>query len=161
MFEFKTASEERRLVMGPAMIPDIPIYRNDESGEYNGVFRKSTIEKVMKKMGMGGFHNQFNIMHDPMQPTQGVYLFEIMMVDKDRGIKTPSVFGKEFNDGTMIMTLFVKDDVTWEEYVKTGKLRGFSVEGFFSLLFRKERPETEEIGDLEKCLTSLASMLSK
>jgi hypothetical protein len=143
-FEFKTVSSDRRLIMGPVMIPDLPIYRNDADGEYNAIFRKNTIETIMKKWGKAGYYNSFDIMHDDNQVTTGVYLFESMMVDESRGIKTPGVFGKDFNDGTWITTLYVENDTIWEEYVKTGKLKGFSVEGFFKMLFRKENEPVED-----------------
>lgn len=159
-FEFETVSEERRLVMGPAMIPDIPIFRSDENGEYDVFFRKPTIEKIIKKWGKAGFHNCFNLMHNSDNPTNGVYLFESIMVDKERGIKTPSVFKKEYNDGTWIITLFVEDDVLWEEYIKTGRLQGFSVEGFFNMVFSKPNEFSESIDSaLNAALSRLARVL--
>ena len=44
--KFEVINEEKRIVMGAAMIPDLPIYRRDERGEYYAIFREETIKSV-------------------------------------------------------------------------------------------------------------------
>src|SRR3954471_11744477 len=42
-------NEEKRIISGPAMIADLPIYRNDEGKEYYVVFDKSAIQQIATK----------------------------------------------------------------------------------------------------------------
>ncbi|MFO0453795.1 MAG: hypothetical protein ACK52I_34930, partial [Pseudomonadota bacterium] len=43
-FSFSVVNNEERIVVGPAMIPDLPIFRKDETGEYYVFFDRKTIE---------------------------------------------------------------------------------------------------------------------
>ena len=53
--EFATTNNEKRIVMGAVMIPDVPILRMDAEGkEYNCFFSKDTIRRVeeLKKINL-------------------------------------------------------------------------------------------------------------
>ena len=47
--KFEVINEEKRIVMGAAMIPDLPIYRRDERGEYYAIFKKETMLHIQLK----------------------------------------------------------------------------------------------------------------
>jgi hypothetical protein len=46
----------------------------------------------------------------------------------------------------------VDNEVIWNEYVKTGKVKGFSIEGFFSFSTPSEESKPDLIEELEKVL---------
>lgn len=132
------SDKERRIITGPLMIADMPIYRHgkipmtDEVGEYYTVFDKQTVYDIAEKFFRNKLTDQFNIMHDGGQRTKGVYIIESILVDKSRGMDAPQAF-KGINDGSWIVSVKVDNDEVWEDYVKTGTLKGFSVEGIFSV----------------------------
>ena len=126
------ADTDRRIVSGPAMIADLPIYRKDKKTgqEYNVVFRPDTIQKIVEKY----FRNQntanFNLMHQRKYLAEGVFLIESMIIDSSRGVKTPVGFDP-LPDGSWFISCKVDNEDIWKEFIKTGEFRGFSVEGEF------------------------------
>ena len=81
---FKVADEDKRIASGYAMVADLPIYRYDEQvGDHYVVFRKPTIEKIVNKFMRQGLNSEINLMHN--SPVKDVYVFESLLIDKDRG----------------------------------------------------------------------------
>ena len=48
--------------------------------------------------------------------------------------------------GTWMGTVKVNNEDVWNDYVKTGKVKGFSIEGYF--VDKMERPKDATINDL-------------
>jgi hypothetical protein len=126
---FAIASEDERIVVGPAMIPDMPIYRRDEAGEYYVVFDKKTIEKIALKFYAKGLQDQANEMHS--KPVEGVVFFQSWIADESKGIPKMKQF-EDLPDGTWFLGAKVENDETWAK-VKDGTFKGFSVEGYFDM----------------------------
>ena len=150
-----SADSERRLVMGALMIADMPIYRKgripntDTEGEYYVVFQKDTIYEIVDKFFRNGYTSNFNINHDSNKRTTDVYMIESFIVDSTRGVVPPKAF-EGISEGSWIATVKINNDEIWNDFVKTGKLKGFSVEG----LFQPEYINTED----EKLLQTIADM---
>lgn len=146
------ADPERRLIMGVLMVADMPIYRRDEKmGEFYVVFEKDEIYKIVQKFFRNGFTSNFNIMHDPKMKTDGVYMIESFIVDSSRGVTAPKVF-EGVSEGSWIATVKVDNEEIWNEYVKTGILKGFSVEGIFAseYITSEETDTLEEVANIVK-----------
>lgn len=127
--KFAIQSEEERIITGPAMLADTPIYRNDERGEYYVVFDAPTIKKIAQKYFAKGFQNNVNLQHDKGQIVEGVTVFESWIVDSKRGIAPMKGF-ENVPEGSWFISMKVNDDATWQK-VKAGEIKGFSVEGVF------------------------------
>lgn len=127
------ANEERRIISGAAMIPDVPIFRrNKEFGEHYVVFDADTIERIVLKFFKNNFINNVNAMHSGDAELDGITMIESYFLDAKRGKITPEEFGEQLPDGTWWTSYKVDNDVVWNEFIKTGKFKGFSVEGFFN-----------------------------
>ena len=57
-------------------------------------------------------------------------------------------FGLDVPDGTWMVSYRVDNEVIWNEYVKTGKVKGFSIEGFFSFSTPSEESKPDLIEEL-------------
>lgn len=132
-FEFKTLDTEKRILLGPALIPNKPIYRNQELNgqkeEFYVYFSKATIEKASQLYMMRGNQAKTTIEHQ--FGVDGAIVVETWLkVDEinDKSI----AYG--FNDpvGTWYVAMKIVNDEIWNDYVKTGKVKGFSIEGFFA-----------------------------
>ena len=124
--KFAIQDEEKRIISGPAMIADLPIYRYDDArGEYYVVFDKDTIFQIAKKWAMGDKYDSVNIHHD--KATNGLSLFESFIIDRERGIMPPKGY-EEVADGSWFLSYIVNDETIWAK-VKSGEFKGFSVEG--------------------------------
>ena len=131
------ASEDRRIISGPIMLADTPIYRNDNHhGEYYVVFSKDTIYKIVQKYFKKGFQNNVNLDHSQDLIQEDVYVFETFITDAERGILPMKGF-EDAPDGSWFGSMYVGNDNTWAE-VKAGKYKGFSVEGIFEYSQKKK-----------------------
>ena len=132
-----TANNERMIVSGPAMIPDKLIYRNDANGEYNTVISKDTIEQVVLRYMEQGNQSNVNLMHGSM--AKDVFVFESFISDSQRGI-APMAGYEDLPNGTWFVSMKVNNPTVWQQ-VKEGKLKGFSIEGFFGMEKKEVKAE--------------------
>lgn len=128
---FATVDEERRIISGPAMLAEVPIFRSAEADlpDHLVVFKASTIYNISQKFFSKGYNQNFNIMHDPAQKTEGVCVFESFIVDKARGISPMKGF-EDAPEGSWFISAKINNDEVWQK-IKSGEVKGFSVEGLF------------------------------
>jgi hypothetical protein len=127
--KFATVDTEKRILMGPALIPNRPIYRNQDGEEFYVYFSKSTIEKAMQLYLKKGNQGNATLEHDGK--IQGLTLVESWIkvdAEKDKS----AAFGMNDPVGTWYVSMKVDNEEIWNEYVKSGKVKGFSIEGFFA-----------------------------
>jgi hypothetical protein len=130
--KFEVINEEKRIILGAAMIPNLPIYRRDERGEYYAIFRKETIKALVQKLFKENKHNNFNEQHNAFKILDGVYIYQSFITDKELGILPPQGF-ENVADGTWFIAAKVENDEAWSKVKEDGILKGFSVEGVFDL----------------------------
>lgn len=124
---FAVQDEDQRIVSGPLMIADLPIYRRDEDGEYYVMFTGEQIKKIVQRFFKKGYQAKVNIEHG--KKADGVYMFESYIIDRERGVNPPTGF-EDVADGSWFGSFKVENDKLWGE-VKAGTFKGFSVEGLF------------------------------
>ena len=126
---FAIQNEERRIVTGPLLIANLPIYRKAEDGsEFYVVFDAPTIEQLVMKYHKDGFQHSVNLMHNGQQ-VEGVFMFESFIIDSKRGISAPAGFSN-VPDGSYFVSYKIENDEVWN-LIKTDTFKGFSAEGFF------------------------------
>lgn len=133
-----SAIEEKRIISGPLMVADLPIYRRDSSGEYYGVFKAEDIYNLRNKFFKQSLDKSVNIMHDSAQMVDGVYMIESFLIDSTRGIFSPK--GYNLTDGSWFGSYKVDNDDIWNDFIKTGEFKGFSVEGLFNTVKIEDKP---------------------
>jgi hypothetical protein len=133
-----SAIKEKRIISGPLMVSDLPIYRRDSSGEYYGVFQKEDIYNLRNKFFKQSLDKSVNIMHDSAQMVDGVYMIESFLIDSERGIFSPK--GYNLTDGSWFGSYKVDNDDIWNDFIKTGEFKGFSVEGLFNTVKIEDKP---------------------
>ncbi len=129
--QFKTVDAEKRQIIGLVLEPDVPIYRVDDDGEYTIQFDAQTIEKLSHKYLKLGLQKGNSIQHQS-QSQDGLSVVEswiVMDSDKDKS----NAYGLEFKPNSWVVILSVQNDAIWDDYVKTGKVQGFSIEAKFHL----------------------------
>jgi hypothetical protein len=128
---FKFAVDaDRRIISGPAMIADLPIYRNDNArGEYFVMFDAAAIRTIVEKFAARGNMQKLNLMHDSNAALFGCTIFNSFIIDRTMGINPPEAFA-DLPNGSWFVSVHVTDDDVWAD-VKSGIFKGFSVEGIF------------------------------
>jgi len=128
---FAAELQEKQMLVGPLMTPSKLITRLDENGEeYQVFFTAETIEKIAYKMMQDKLVDKVNIEHDMADSVKDVYLVETWIV-KDPEHDKATLYGFSPVLGEWYGIYKVGNGRVWNEYVKTGKVKGFSVEGFF------------------------------
>ena len=124
--------EEKRIISGPAMVADAPIFRKDENGEYNVFFSAETIRDIAVKFFKKDYQKNLNLFHDPSLSLEGVTIFESFVSDVSRGIQPMKGF-EDLPDGSWFISAKVDNEEVWNK-IKSGEVKGFSVEGIFSFM---------------------------
>lgn len=136
-------NEDQQIVSGPAMIPDQPIYRNTVEGEFYVYFDAATIADIAKRFFRKGYNSNLNLSHDPALQLKASYVFESWIVDRDKG-KHPLSGFEDLPNGTWFLSAKIEDAGLWND-IKSGKFKGFSVEGMFQLSKLQDgKPEEKE-----------------
>jgi hypothetical protein len=125
--KFNIENQEQRIVTGPLMIADLPIYRRDEDDEYYVSFSAAEIKKIVQRFFKKGYQSKVNVEH--ATPVDGVFMFESYIIDREKGIMPPKGF-EDVSNGSWFGSFKVDNDKIWNE-VKAGTFKGFSVEGLF------------------------------
>jgi hypothetical protein len=126
--QFAVADEEKRTLIGPALVPDKPIYRNSGDDEYYVYFSKRTVKKAMELFQKSGMQKNWTLHHDGS--LEGLSVVESWIVDDPKMDKS-QVYGMEVPKGTWMVSVKVDNDEVWMEQVKEGNVKGFSIEGYF------------------------------
>lgn len=156
--EFKLAEvdREKRILMGAALIPNKPIYRRNEDNEYYIYFSQATVRKASELFLINGNQNNSTLEHQV--PLTGLSVVESWIVESEQD-KTRH-YDMEVPIGTWMVSMKVLNDDVWNDYVKTGKVKGFSIEGYFA--DKAERPKDKTIkDDLEEEANELLSELKQ
>jgi len=141
--EFKLAEvdKEKRILMGAALIPNKPIYRRNQDNEYYIYFSQATVRKASELFFINGNQNNSTLEHQV--PLTGLSVVESWIVESEKD-KTRH-YDMEVPVGTWMVSMKVLNDEVWNDYVKTGKVKGFSIEGYFA--DKAERPKDKTIKD--------------
>ena len=134
-FKFAEVNKEKRILMGAALIPNKPIYRKNEDNEYYIYFSRDTVRKASELFFIKGNHNKSTLEHQ--MPLEGLVAVESWIVEDLEKDKSRA-YDMEVPLGTWMLSMKVLNDDVWENYVKTGRVKGFSIEGYFA--DRLERP---------------------
>ena len=145
--EFKLAEvdKEKRILMGAALIPNKPIYRRNEDNEYYIYFSRDTVRKASELFFINGNQNKSTLEHQ--MPLTGLSVVESWIVEDKEKDKT-RMYDMGMPLGTWMVSMKVLNDDIWNNYVKTGKVKGFSIEGYFA--DKAERPKEKIKDELAK-----------
>ena len=129
-------NKDKKILMGALLIPNKPIYRNNGEDEYYIYFSKDTVLKASQMYLTKGNQNNSTLEHQ--HSLSGLSLVESWIVEDDVHDKSRK-YGMNVPVGTWMGAVKVNNDEVWNDYVKTGKVKGFSIEGYFA--DKMERPK--------------------
>jgi len=149
--------KEKKILMGALLIPNKPIYRNNGEDEYYIYFSKDTVLKASQMYLTKGNQNNSTLEHQ--HSLSGLSLVESWLVEDEVHDKSRK-YGMNVPVGTWMGAVKVNNDEVWNDYVKTGKVKGFSIEGYFA--DKMERPKESIKEDMsEKQADLLLNQIEK
>jgi hypothetical protein len=146
----KFGSDDERIVVGAAMVPDMLIYRNDPAmGEFYVKFSKDTISNIALKFFEKGYQNNVNLMHNGDMKVEGITFYQSFIKDTAKGI---GGMEGDYPEGTWFLGAKINNPDAWA-LVKDGKVKGFSVEGLFKYKPKQLTP-TETFEQIKRLIES-------
>lgn len=150
------SSDEKHNVTGPVAIPNLPIYRLTPNGEeYDIVFSEEAIEKMSQNFLKNFRQMNVNLMHDDDLAQGGsAYLVEQWLINDPDNDKANAMGFKKLPKGTWMQTYHIDSIDTWER-IRSGELRGFSIECAVSMeefdrqIEKQSKEETKEQNTIE------------
>ena len=133
--------EEKRILMGAALVPDKNIYRKDGEDEYYIYFSKDTVRKASQLFLMRGNQNKSTLEHQA--ELHGLSVVESWIIEDEVHDKSRK-YDMDLPVGTWMVSMKVNNDEVWDKYVKTGLVKGFSIEGYFT-----DKLQMSAINDIE------------
>tara|TARA_R110000765_G_scaffold331653_1_gene422454 strand:- start:1031 stop:1621 length:591 start_codon:yes stop_codon:yes gene_type:complete len=147
--EMKTIDEDKRLVVGLALVPNKLIYRRNRGFEYNITFSEQTVRKASEKYLKSLKLHNTTVAHET--EVDGVFLTESWIVEDPKNDKT-NIYGLNAPKGSWAVTMRIENDSLWSR-IKKGDYLGFSIEGMFTeqeAFSKEELLAMEEISKLMK-----------
>lgn len=127
--ELKEVNAEKRILMGAALIPNKKIYRvNQKKEEYYIYFSEDTVRQAMELFFKNG--NQSNATYEHKDAVKGMTVVESWLIEDEVHDKSKK-YGFSLPKGTWMISMKVDNDEVWQD-VKDGKVKGFSIEGYFA-----------------------------
>ena len=138
---------DKQVIVGPALIPNMKIYREDEKyGQYYVVFTEETIAKMVEKFNKFGSNRKINIDHSNQMVDAFImedWIVEDAVYDKSRK------YGIEVPIGTYMIMVKIEDTKFWIDEVKGNSKFGFSIEGLLGQQLVSLSKQELSIDDLE------------
>lgn len=129
--QLKAIDTEKRILLGAVLIPNKPIYRKQDGKEFNITFPEKTIQLTMENFFKKGYQNNSTLEHDENLKLSGVTFVESWI--KESEIDKSVHYGFNEPNGTWFASMKIDNEEIWNDFVKTGKVKGFSIDGFYDL----------------------------
>lgn len=154
--ELAKVNDEKRILMGAALIPNKNIYRRNGEDEYYIFFSDDTVRKASELFLMNSNQNNTTLEHD--KKLKDLSVVESWIVE-DTEMDKSKKYGLNAPVGTWMVTMKVNNDAIWNDFVKTGKVKGFSIEGYFADKLEMSLKQTEEDAEFDELIEKIKELI--
>ena len=148
--------DEKRIVMGAALIPNKPIFRKRNDTMFYVYFSEDTVRRSSELFFQNG--NQSNATLEHQMKANGLTVVESWIVEGEQD--KSRIYGLDAPVGTWMISMKITDDKLWAEIKEGKKYKGFSIEGYFAdkASIKKSKEDMSEI-ESQKKLEEIISLL--
>jgi hypothetical protein len=152
---FAKVDEEKRMLISPALIPDKSIFRHNPQTQedYFVFFSKDTVRKASELYLKNNNHHKAT--HEHSERVSGVLTVESWIIDDPKMDKS-TLYGFSLPKGTWMVSMRISNDELWKE-IKSGSLRGLSIEGYFTDRMQKMSETTPTDQEILEALNEIIS----
>jgi len=146
------SDDEKRIVVGAAMVPNLKIFRKDKLGNpYYVFFTAETIKMIAEKYMRNKYIDNNDTEHNG-KAAEDVYVVESWIKEDDNDKSNKYGF-KDLPVGTWFVSMKVRNEEVWQR-IKKKELNGFSVSGYFEEIeqFYKEQEFLKQVAKILKDL---------
>jgi len=149
------SNEEKKIITGPALIPDKLIYRRVNGNKFNVKFERDVIEEIRNKFLINFKQKNINLNH--AVNANNVSVVESWIIEDNKNDKA-NVLGFDLPKGTWMVSMKIDNDIVWES-IKDGDLKGFSIEAWLTSNLVDE--DFNKVEDVEAILSSIEDFIEK
>tara|TARA_R110001599_G_scaffold128104_1_gene301784 strand:+ start:1977 stop:2567 length:591 start_codon:yes stop_codon:yes gene_type:complete len=148
--------DEKRIVMGAALIPNKPIFRKRNDSMFYVYFSEDTVRRSSELFFQNG--NQSNATLEHQMKANGLTVVESWIVEGEQD--KSRIYGLDAPVGTWMISMKITDDKLWAEIKEGKKYKGFSIEGFYAdkASIKKSKENMSEV-ESQKKLEEIISLL--
>tara|TARA_R110000796_G_scaffold65936_6_gene152100 strand:+ start:7527 stop:8249 length:723 start_codon:yes stop_codon:yes gene_type:complete len=152
---FAKVDEDKRMLISPALIPNKQIFRHDPqtSSDYYVFFSKETVRKASELYLKNNNHHKATQEH--AERVSGVLTVESWIIDDPKMDKS-TLYGFSLPKGTWMVSMRITNDEVWKE-IKSGTLKGLSIEGYFTDKMEKMSETTPTDQEILEALNEIIS----
>jgi len=154
--------DEKRIVMGAALIPNKPIFRKRNDTMFYVYFSEDTVRRSSELFFQNG--NQSNATLEHQMKASGLTVVESWICEGEQD--KSRIYGLDVPKGTWMISMKVEDDELWQQIKEGKKYKGFSIEGFYTSRATIKKPDAKsemaaiEEEEAEYMLSNIKNLLS-
>lgn len=158
----KLNNEPKKILTGVVLIPNQKIYRIDNNGrEYEMYFEADVIEKLSQDFLRNGFQKNSTYNHLDGAWLSDISVVEQWIIEDPENDKSKALGFKGLPKGTWMISFKVSDEI-WDEYVKTQKVKGFSIDAFLDMeKIKMNKNKIKKMSLLKRLRMALVTSLMK
>jgi len=150
--------EAKRMLVGPALIPNkmIPRYNEAEDEEYEVFFSPETVQQASQLYMKEERTNSHTYEH--VQDISGVTVVESWLIEDPKRDKA-ALYGFDLPVGTWMLSMKIYDEEVWGKILRK-EVKGFSIEGYFSDKLIKNQEQRVPCPNCPKDVETLSQLKS-
>jgi hypothetical protein len=147
--------EEKRMLISPALIPNKNIIRYDANtdSEYYVWFSKETVRKASELYLKHNNHHKATYEHQDR--ISGVLTVESWIKEGD--MDKSKLYGFDLPNGSWFVKMKIDNEELWQD-IKRKKIKGLSIEGYFTDKFEQMQKKEFTTEEVKKALKELLSV---
>jgi len=157
--KFAEVDKEQQILIGLVLEPNKKVYRNQGGKEFNMFFSAETIKELSHNFFRSGFHTNSTIEHSKDTQLEGVTFVESWLVENSKVDKSTN-YGFNYPKGSWMVSMKIDDPILWKEYVKSGEVKGFSIDALVDLkeVNIKTEIEMSEVVESNKIVDAIVAL---
>jgi hypothetical protein len=150
---------DKRELISPALIPDKNIYRSnaETDSDYYVYFSKNTVKNCAYSFLKNNNHHKATLEHKDR--VSGVLTVESWIIDDPKMDKS-RLYGFDLKKGTWMVKMKIENEDLWQK-IKSGELKGLSIEGYFTDKMQKMSETTPTDQEILEALNEIISKSNK
>lgn len=160
--------EEKKILMGAALIPNKPIFRKNGENTFYVYFSEKTVRRASELFFQNSMQNNATLEHE--MEIKNLTVVESWIVE-DTEMDKSKKYDLDVPKGTWMISMKVENEEVWNDYIKTGKVKGFSIEGYFADKAKVKNPDLKsnwskeleaiEEAEAEYMLSNIKALIKK
>ena len=156
---FAKVDEEKRMLVSPALIPNKQIFRYDPNtdSEYYVYFSPETVRQASELYLKNNNHHKATEEHS--ERVSGVLTVESWIIEDSKTDKS-TLYGFSLPKGTWMVKMKIENEDLWQK-IKSGELKGLSIEGYFTDKMAKMSETTPTDQEILSALNEIINKSNK